>query len=356
MAVTRDTLTQVRALRVVVGVEADDTVRALTTAWARAWTELAKPWRDAAGDVADLAVELDRWPRTWELAKLRRLRAAVDLAERALLKLAEHTGVTVTDTAGRVIEATVKAEPGILASQLPAGERAAAAISFDRIPAAALDAIVRRTTEQIVATSWPLAAAASDVMRRELVRGVAVGANPRETARRIVARTEQGFAGGLNRAANIARTETLDVCRAASRASHVANGDTVRGWVWTSALDRRSCASCWAMHGTEYGVDEPGPHDHQSGRCARVPLLRSWRDLGINLTEPASTFPDARIKFGGLPEADQVAILGPARHDLWKSGRIDWDDMAQRRTTPGWRPSHTLRSVADLRRRARQPA
>lgn len=352
MAVTAETLRLVRRLRVTVGAEADDATRALAKAWVQAWNELAAQWAQAADDITALQVELGRAPAAWELSRLDRLRKVLDQTERALIRLAEQTGGTVTDAAGRAVTATVQAEPAILASQLPATERAAAAIAFDRLPTAAVEAIITRTTQQITATTRPLSAAAYQAVQRELVRAVAAGTNPRQTSRRIITRTEGGFNGGLSRALNIARTETVDAYRTASRASHTANRDVVAEFQWLATLDRRTCVSCVAMHGTTFAVDEFGPADHQQGRCARVAVLRPWRELGINLDEPAAAFPDARGWFAALPETDQIAMMGRTRHDLWRTGAVGWDDLVTRRTTPGWRTSYTPRAVTDLRRRA----
>jgi hypothetical protein len=41
---------------------------------------------------------------------------------------------------------------------------------------------VQRTTEQITSDLWPLSSEADAVIRRELVRGIATGSNPRTTA------------------------------------------------------------------------------------------------------------------------------------------------------------------------------
>lgn len=353
MAVTRQTLRLAHQLRVTVGSEADAATRAAAKAWAKAWRELAKQWTLAAADIAALQAQLGRYPFAWELSRLDRLQIALIAVERSLVTLATQTGVSVTNAAGNAIRSTVEAEPHLIASQLPATQRATAVTTFNaRILPMQVEAIVARTAQQITALTRPLSRAAYDAVQRELVRGVAVGANPRETGRRIVARVEGAFAGGLSRATVIACTETLDAYRSASRLAHMANRDALAGWQWTCALDRRSCPSCWSRHGSLHPVDEIGPNDHQRGRCARTPITRSWADLGFSMREPDSVFPDARAKFAGLPEKDQRAILGDRRFELWRSGRVGWDDFANKRSTPGWRDSFAPTTVRDLERRA----
>ncbi len=64
----------------------------------------------------------------------------------------------------------------------------------------------------------------------------------------------------------------------------------------------------------------PGPYDHQQGRCARLPRTKSWRELGFDLDEPASLLPDAETVFEALPADDQLAIMGGVRLELLRPG------------------------------------
>lgn len=119
--------------------------------------------------------------------------------------------------------------------------------------------------------------------------------------------------------------------------SYVANGIAVH-----------NCPSCWSKHGNVYPVTDPGPWDHQSGRCTRIPVTRSWRDLGFNIPEPPSIMPDAQTTFRALPKADQLHIMGPARLQMLDRGDIAWADLSRRRTTSGWRDSYTTTPLRDL--------
>jgi hypothetical protein len=98
---------------------------------------------------------------------------------------------------------------------------------------------------------------------------------------------EGGFNGGLSRALTIARTETISAHREAAAVSHQENADTLAGWRWLCALSDRSCPACLAKNGELHPVSEPGPQGHANCRCSRVPVTKSWRDLGIDLDEPA---------------------------------------------------------------------
>ena len=357
MAINRSTLRLLRRLQVTVGTEADAAVRSLTNSWVRSWDELSGAWQVGVQDAVAKAAASGKWPSAWELARTERLRQATLASEEALLKLGEQTGVTVADGAGQVIAATADLEPALIASQLPAAEQAAAAARFAaNVAPTVLSAMTARTQSQIVATSRPLSGAASEAMRRELVRGIAVGTNPRQAASAMVARVQGAFEGGLVRAVTIARTEMLDAYRATSTLTHAANGDVVSAWIWHADLGPRCCPACWSMHGRVFPADVPGPWGHPQCRCARLPKTRTWRELGFNIDEPADTVVNARTRFFKLPHADQRTIMGPGRLELLRSGRVDWADLSGLRVSKEWRPSYAPSAVRDLERLGRARA
>lgn len=353
MAIRQPTLRLGRLLRVAVGKEADEATRALAASWVKAWSLLSADMEAAVLDVLALAKTLDRWPYSYELNRVDRLYRVMRKAQVTIVELGKQAGVTITDAAGNAIDITAKSEPQIMASQLPPANQAAAATRYaDLVRPSALDLIVRRTTERITSATRPLSADAIESMHRALIRGVAMGYSPRKAASQMVAGLQDGFNGGLARAVNIARTEILDAYRQTSQYAHAANSDVLDGWIWLCTLTARTCPSCIAMNGTVHPLDEPGPLDHQSGRCARMPKVKSWADLGIPLAEPASTVPDARQWFAGQPVETQQHILGPGRLALLNSGQITWDDIPQLRPSTDWRPSYAPASLAALQRTA----
>ena len=354
MAIRRPTLLLGSQLRTTIGTEADDATRALAAAWVKAWATLSADMNTAVADAMALAAQLGRWPAAYELNRIDRLYRTMEAAQSTLQELATRAGVTITDAAGNAVQSTADAEPGIVASQLPVAQRAAAAAKFAaRINPTSLDIIVARTAQQITSQTNALSGEAVDAMHRELVRGVALGDNPNTAASRMVAGLEEGFNGGLARATNIARTEVLDAYRTTSQYAHHSNSDVLSGWLWLCTFSNRTCPSCIAMNGSVHDLSEPGPQDHQSGRCARVPIVKPWSELGIKTPEPPSTVPDARKWFSQQSAATQAQMLGPGRLNLLKSGRITWDDIPRLRTTSGWRPSYAPASLKDLERIAK---
>lgn len=353
MAVNRETLRLLDGMRVSMLQPVDAATGALIRAWGAAWNELTTEWAEALDEL--IAASKDgRWPTRAQLNRAGRAKKAMETTRASLQDLARDLPVVVTQALPAMTQEAVAWSERLTASQYPvtAGTTAQVLATFDRVDDAALDAIVRRTTEQVTALSRPLSAQAEQAMRSVLIRGVAVGDNPRRAAQLMLERVQGAFDGGRNRALVIARTEMLSAHRTAGLIQDQANADVLQGWQWVAALDRRTCPSCLAKHGSMHKVDEAGPDDHQQGRCARVPVTKSWRDLGFDLDEPASILPDSRAWFDGLPGEDQVAIMGQARLDLLNSGKVGWDDLATKRTTSGWRDSWAPTPVKDLTKKA----
>jgi hypothetical protein len=336
-------------------------VRDLTAAWVQAWDTLSDQWRQAIADVVAAYVDTGVWPAPWRLARIERLYAAQQATGQALAALAAGANTTAGLGATEVVAATAAAEPAIMASQLPANLAAAALETYAaRIAPSALESIAVRARQQIHAGTWPLSSDAIEAMRRALITGVATGTHPTRAAADMVRQVEGAFNGGLARAINISRTEMLDAYRQASAAVHAANADVLDGWTWIATLDRRTCSGCWGMHGTHHPLDQAGPLDHQQGRCARMPKVKSWAELGIPGVEGEDLTPDAERVFAALPDDDQLAVMGPGRLALLTAGRVQWADLAVRRDTQAWRPSYVPRPVRDLQtlaaRRGRAPA
>ena len=349
MAINRETLRLLNGMRIDMLAPVDAATQDLVRAWGVAWNELAADWDTALSDLV-ASSKGGAWPTRAQLRKAKRVQAALAVTREALMDLSRDLPVRVTQALPTMTEQAADWSRRLTASQYPAqaGTTAQVAASLERVDPRALDAIVRRTTEQVTALSRPLSAQAEAAMRSTLIRGIALGDNPRDAARTMLARVEGGFNGGRARALVIARTEMLDAHRASAQAQDLANAESLAGWQWVATLDTRTCPSCLSQHGTVHPVADPGPMDHQQGRCARLPKAKSWRDLGFDIDEPADIFPDAQAWFEGLPVNDQVAVMGQARLDLLKSGKVGWADLSTRRSTDGWRDSYAPASVTDL--------
>ena len=290
MPYTDDSARILEQLRTQLSYLADEHTRAQAARWARAWDDLAPELLNA---LDELAASGER-PTRAQLIKSRRLVNALDLIEDRLAGLFDQSAADAIGDLRQFVDIAGTTTDRLISSSLPPGESVS---TWARVDPGQVDAIVTRAAEQITKLSYPLSSQATAAMKRELVRGMLVGANPRETARRMVARSGRMFNGGLTRALTIARTEQMDAHRAAAQLSEEANTDVLAGWIWVCAVSARTCPACWGMHGSEHPLTDPGPLGHQNCRCARVPKTKSWRDLGFDIDEDMSVLPTREDAF-----------------------------------------------------------
>lgn len=351
MPVTPRTMELLDGLSIHVDQTLEAVDRAVLAAWARAWTEVAVEWESALADLA-AAGEDGAWPSRRQIRRAQRARRALELTYEAVQRAARDMGLTVERALTTFVPAGAEWELALLQSQVPASTARGVQLlsSFDRVDPQALEAIVRRTAAAVTKDAAVLPAFVTTTIQSVLVKGVAVGDNPRAAAAEMLSRLQGSFDLGRTRALVIARTEMLDAHRTAAQAADKANAKALAGWQWVTTLDARTCIGCLAMHGRQYPVDTPGPLGHQQCRCARVPVRKSWADLGFDIPEPPDTLPDAQAWFDALPPATQERIAGKQRLALYLDGHVSWEDLATRRTNPGWRDSFVPTPVSRLAR------
>jgi hypothetical protein len=173
----------------------------------------------------------------------------------------------------------------------------------------------------------------AEQVSQAIIEGVGLGRNPKTIARDIT----RTMGMGLTDSMRMMRTAQLYSYREANRASYVANGDIVGGWIWYAELDTVTCASCWAMHGTEHSNDEV-LDDHHNGRCAMVPMVKGFP----NDIEPGVD------QFNNLNEEEQKAILGPAKFEAWKDGKFSLADITGMHADEVYGDMRIERSLKDL--------
>ena len=131
----------------------------------------------------------------------------------------------------------------------------------------------------------------------------------------------------------IARTAAMHVSNAARDQFYRANEDVIKGYQYVATLDLRTCLICGNDDGRVFAADEPRPQlpRHPGDRCLYVPVLKSWKELGIDGDElPGSTrasmdgqvaetvtFAD-RLK--SASRAQRVEMLGKSRAELYDQG------------------------------------
>lgn len=171
-------------------------------------------------------------------------------------------------------------------------------------------------------------------VKNTIQTGVAVGWNPRKTAKAIrdLGATE------LFNALTVCRTETMRAYRTASIENYRANDDIVEGWLWLCAAQTRTCAVCWAMDGTFHPLDEDMV-DHPRGRCTMVPVTKG---------KFAAKAWNNEKKFAKLTPEQQLKVLGKKRYGLWSSGKVSLSDFAGKYSDPVWGDGYRLRKIAAI--------
>lgn len=351
MAITPETHRITNESRAALDSVLDAHTNSLVAAWVRAWDQLGLEFE---ASLADLMLDAqDGYVSRAKASKNVRLAKTLDLARERLIELTDGIGPMVAADLPEVTKQAFTAQTAAMGSQLPAAQ-AGLVVTWDRVDADAMDFIVKRSLQQIHKDTRPLADDVVQLMKKELIRGVALGDNPRRTGARIIKQAEGRFNGGLTRAMMISRNEVLDSHRAAAKVADERNSDIMAGWRWGASLSARTCPSCLANHGTMHPITEDGPIDHHQGRCARIPVTKSWAELGFTgITEPDDAFPDARQWFDGLTPGTQTAIMGKDRLALLNDGKIQWGDLTTRMQNGQWRDSMTVTPLKDLRGVAR---
>lgn len=344
--------------KVTVGAHVDAVTSRSVDAYVRAWASVRNDLVRAAADAHRIAAATGNVtnPSAWRTA---RLQAALNELTVQLQRLGLRTGVQVTGVVPDVMAVPQQVLDALAPVGLP---------SFNRVPAAEMAAIIRRQQEAIASRYLVLSAEAELSLRDALLRGITRGSGTDVVARdmvrtaqagaarrlgigsaveleaapaAVVAEVRAAFAGGMQRAQVLARTELIDASRVATTATYLAAPDVVAGWEWMATLDSRTCGACWSMHGKVFAPDVH-LEGHQQCRCVQSPLLHGERpgDTGLR---------DRDLAWSELSRDHKLAAVGPERLKLLEQGRASLDDMATRRDNPGWRAGHYVTPLDKLR-------
>lgn len=158
-------------------------------------------------------------------------------------------------------------------------------------------------------------------IQSSLVVGLAVGASNEQIASKIKA----DFGTTTAHALTIARTETNSAYREATREIYHQNKKNIKGWIWISARDLRTCPICWSMHGRVFPTNRKF-NTHPNCRC----VMRVYTGK-----EKIKT---GEQEFAELTKPQQIAIIGQKRFELYGQGAKLSDFVGERKTEFGKTP------------------
>lgn len=168
-----------------------------------------------------------------------------------------------------------------------------------------------------------------------------------QMVRRIRGTRARGYEDGIieidrRNAAAVVRTATQHVASFTRNRFYEANADLIKGEKYTATLDGRTTLRCASLDGKVFDLGKgPMPPVHWNCRSTRVPVLKSWRELGIDMGElPASTrasldgqIPEDRT-FGEWlktkPAAFQDEYLGKTKGKLFRDGKMPIERFVSR--------------------------
>ena len=280
-----------------------------------------------------------------KISRLTQMRTLQQQVERELFRFAKFADSTISAQERTVIAAAERQAYELVKASFPGDTLDAVQIDFFRLPSESVESLVG-----FLEDGTPLADLLNEYMgdaaqdfSETLVAGMIAGQGPRETAREL----RDAYGMGLTKALQISRTEILRAYRTATQQNFEANSDVLKGWRRSSAKDDRVCAACILLDGTVYKLKED-MDDHTSGRCAMIPITKTYAELGIDAPEPEFTPQSGREWFEQQDEATQKKILGTGVWQAWKDGLFKLEDIPHVTHDEVWGDSWTPKPLYEL--------
>lgn len=271
-------------------------------------------YRRLSGLIDSLVMQIGQEePTRGQLVRMERYRELITQTAEELAGFQALTRAEIEQLARTGITLGVSDARGLLSTTVTGTTQIAA--RFNALPRDAIESLLG-----FLDPSGPLyermrliAPTVTDELSRTLLDGLGAGFNPRKIAREIT----NTLGVGLTDAMRMARTVNLYSYREANRATYIANADVVEGWYWHAELGPRTCASCFAKHGSFHPLDEP-LKDHHNGRCAEVPAVRGF---------PPPFTESGEEWFSKQPASFQQSVLGKGKYAAWKEGKFPFSAL-----------------------------
>lgn len=286
-----------------------------------------------------------------DLSRSRRadLTALLQVLRGQLRGAMEVASARATDAMTRVAESEVVWQARTLAKAVPI------AIDWKSPTAGYLRAtVVSRPFQGATMGTWfaGLADGTARRLDRTIRAGLAEGQSIPDLIDRVRGKRSAGYAGSVlettrRQAAAIVRTAANQVSNDATIASFRENGAVVKGWRFLATLDSRTTLVCQTLDGQVFPLEDQSkaPPRHWGCRSRAVPVLKSWREMGIDIDEaPAGTRASltgqvpATTKYEDWlrdqPRTVQNEILGAGRADIFRAGGVAFERFVDDRGRP----------------------
>lgn len=293
-------------------------------------------WRRLQPDIVALRAEIESARdageeisegRIWRLERMQAIQAQ---AERELGVFSQFAGDTITGGQRESMAAGERNAHDLLLGMFPPGS---INISFAAMPRDAVETIAGFLQDGSPLQDVIAKYAADSVQgfAETMVTGMAAGWNPRRLAREL----RDAFGVGLGEALRISRTEQLRAYRAATLNAYRNSDGIVTAWERMAAIDIRTCLACIMLDGTVYELEDE-MEDHPNGRCAILPITKSYAELGINAPEPNFQREQGEDWFRRQPDAVQQDMMGTGKWNAWQDGHFELKDLPHQITSSVW--------------------
>lgn len=305
-------------------------------------------WRGLQPEIRQLRSEIEQMHAAgedtpaWFVRQTERLESIRDQAQGELLRFSEYADDAIRGAEREAIAAAERDAPALMGAAYPPD--APITIRFDRMPREAVENLVGflQDGSPLKGLLDEAVGAAVDDFTSTMVTGMAAGWNPRRLARAL--RSEFGM--GLTQALKISRTEQIRAYSTATLHAYQTS-NVVTGWERLAALSPRTCMACILLDGKRYGLNEP-MDDHVQGRCAMIPITKSYKEMDIAAPEPTFQRELGRDWFLRQGQSVQRQMLGDKMYDAWQDDRFELSAIPHLTTSTVWGNSWTPKTLAEL--------
>jgi len=286
--------------------------------------------------------------KPWQVMRMERMGALEREFISSASRFAEQAGENITQAQRRAVGLAQRSTERTVAAALPHGitmdNLARLGLGWNRLPEEAFTNFVGIAADgkPVGNLLAPLGREAAGGVKDAIGTGIALGKGPRQTAQLV--RVAAGMP--LSRALTITRTETNRAYREATRLQYANNSQVVKGYRRHAAKDDRTCVACIALDGELYELTEP-LNEHPNGRCALVPEVLDYADLGLDM--PRTPQPgNARDWLANQSDDVQRKVLGAGRFNAYKAGEIELDQLATIKRSRVWGDAVAVKPIADI--------
>jgi SPP1 gp7 family putative phage head morphogenesis protein len=195
-----------------------------------------------------------------------------------------------------------------------------------------------------------LEAGSRDRLRGTVRMGVVEGQTTDQIVKRVTGTQALQYKDGIQEVSRrgaeaMVRTSINHTVNASRTETYASNADVIKGVQWVATLDGRTTIICASRDGQVFPIDSgPRPPAHTNCRSTTAPVLKSWKEMRISLSEApegtrasmdgqvaASTTYQSWLE--GKSSAFQDDILGPTKGKLFRDGGLTLDKFVDRNGT-----------------------